>query len=384
MLEGLNAFATSFFFNYLFFYLRDQLGFSNADNFLITALHGLVYVPASWLAGRFAQRSGYFLSLRLGFAVMTVILVVGAWTAGSVAMQFVVVGLWTAGMAFTWPTLEALVSEKASPSRLPKLIGLYNVIWAGTAALAYFTGGAIVETFGWQTIYWLPALCHLLMIGGATWVAKAYRRAEAMPVAQEAAVIPPPLNPRPIAKARTFLRLAWLANPLAYVAINSLLPVIPKVADTLGLTPMFAGFVCSVWLFARLQAFAILWMWPGWHYKFGWLYGAYLATILSFLAILLIPLLWVVVAAQIIFGLSVGLVYYSSLFYSMDAGEAKGEHGGLHEAAIGAGIFIGPAVGYASLQFFPHFANAGVLAVGILLCSGALILPALRGRRRRK
>src|SRR5438270_869536 len=29
------------------------------------------------------------------------------------------------------------------------------------------------------------------------------------------------LNPRPIAKAKTFLRLAWLANPFAYIAINT-------------------------------------------------------------------------------------------------------------------------------------------------------------------
>ncbi len=42
------------------------------------------------------------------------------------------------------------------------------------------------------------------------------------------------------------------------------------------------------------------------------------------------------VVAQIAFGISVGLIYYSSLFYSMDVGETKGEHGGLHEAMIGA------------------------------------------------
>ena len=58
-------------------------------------------------------------------------------------------------------------------------------------------------------------------------------------------------------------------------------------------------------------------------------------------AILLARQLWLVVAAQVFFGLATGLIYYSSLFYSMDVGEASSEHGGLHEAFIGAGIFLG-------------------------------------------
>jgi len=61
--------------------------------------------------------------------------------------------------------------------------------------------------------------------------------------------------------------------------------------------------------------------------------------------------------AQILFGFSVGLIYYSSLYYSMDVGEASGAHGGFHEAALGVGIFAGPAVGATTLFLFPHYAR---------------------------
>jgi len=54
----------------------------------------------------------------------------------------------------------------------------------------------------------------------------------------------------------------------------------------------------------------------------------------------------------------------------MDAGEAKGEHGGIHEAAIGVGSCVGPAVGAASLQFLPQYANGGAIAVSVLLLCG--------------
>ena len=54
----------------------------------------------------------------------------------------------------------------------------------------------------------------------------------------------------------------------------------------------------------------------------------------------------------------------------MDASDTKSEHGGIHEAAIGAGNFIGPAVGAASLQFLPQYANSGAIAVSVLLLCG--------------
>jgi hypothetical protein len=91
--------------------------------------------------------------------------------------------------------------------------------------------------------------------------------------------------------------------------------------------------------------------------------------------------LWLLVGAQAVFGLCLALIYYSSLYYSMDVGETKGEHGGFHEAAIGAGIFGGPAVGAASLYFFPAYAAMNAWAVSGLLLGGLGWLLALRARR---
>jgi hypothetical protein len=95
------------------------------------------------------------------------------------------------------------------------------------------------------------------------------------------------------------------------------------------------------------------------------------------------------IAAQVGFGLTVGLIYYSSLFYSMNASEEKGTHSGLHGAMIGAGLFLGPACGATSLLLFPAAGGASTLAVsGVLLAgfSGILWLGRFRiktSRRRR-
>jgi len=57
----------------------------------------------------------------------------------------------------------------------------------------------------------------------------------------------------------------------------------------------------------------------------------------------------------------------------MDAGESKGKGGGIHEAAIGLGTFLGPAAGVAALHYFPGQMHAltiticGLLVIGLLL-----------------
>jgi len=176
--------------------------------------------------------------------------------------------------------------------------------------------------------------------------------------------------------------MAWLANPFAYVALNTLIAAMPGVAHRLALSTMLAGFCGSVWCFARVGAFFGLWFWDGWHYRFRWLLLAYLVLVGTFTAILLAPSIAVLVLAQLLFGLALGLIYYSSLFYSMDISDTKGEHGGIHEAAIGLGNCAGPAVGAAALQVLPQYGNSGPLAVSLLLLGGlgALLTIWRRGR----
>jgi hypothetical protein len=64
----------------------------------------------------------------------------------------------------------------------------------------------------------------------------------------------------------------------------------------------------------------------------------------------------------------------------MDVGEASSEHGGLHEAFIGAGIFLGPATGATALTLVPQSANAATWAVTGLLTVGLGALVWLRSQ----
>ncbi len=379
-LEGLNSFATTYFFFYFFFFMAKVHGFGDRENLAAAALNGLIYAVGVWQGGRLGARLGSFKALAWGFSIMAAALGIGTMVASAGAHIGVMV-VCTCGMCLTWPNLEALASEKETPAGLQRMVGIYNVVWAGMGCLAFFAGGVMLEAWGLRSIFWVPTSLLLLQLILLAWLVRESRR----PAASVAPCLArpmerPALNPRPIARAKAFLRMAWLANPFAYVAVNTVVAVVPSVARDLGLTPAGAGFFCSVWLFARLATFVWLWLWQGWHYRFRWLLSAYLLLILGFATILLGPRLGWIVVGQVVFGVGIGLIYYSSLYYSMDVGEAKSEHGGFHEAAIGAGLFGGPAVGAAALHLFPGQAGAGVAAVGILLVLGLMGVLVVRGR----
>jgi MFS family permease len=371
VIEGLNSFALVLYNSYLFFYLRARFGFHDRDNLLVAALLGLIYLFVAWQAGRFAQRRGYFSALKIGLMVMMLALLVGS-QLGTAWGQIATAAAVTIGQCFTWPALEALVSESESPARLPHAIGMYNVTWAITAAAAFFIGGTLVQ-ISFKNLFFVPLAVQAVELALVFWLqkhaAELARIGRSRASQPQAAAPPDPHRPSPV-KTQAFLRMAWLANPFAYIAINTLIAVVPGLAAKFQLTPMSAGFVCSLWCFARLGAFAALWWWTDWHYRFRWLLGAYVLLIATFAAILTAPHLAVLIVAQLFFGGAIGLIYYSSLFYSMDAGDTKGEHGGIHEAVIGLGNCVGPATGATALWVAPGSASIGAWAVSGLLLLG--------------
>jgi len=381
-LAGLNTLATSYYFNYLFFFLRDRFGFGNRENLWVTALHGFIYLFAAVQCGRFAERRGYLLSLKIGFLSLLAVMVAAAWLDGVVG-QLLIVSTYSIVLLFTWPALEALASERESQAGVQQMVGIYNCTWAGAAALAYFTGGKLYDAFGKGAIFWLPAALFGAQFILALWLEKHHASvlAATPEPPKEVHHTPQAAAFRQAISPKAFLRMAWLANPFSYIAINTLIAVMPGIAQKLALSPTRVGLFCSVWFFGRFAAFALLWQWQGWHYRFRWLVGAFVLLIGSFAAILFAQKLWVVVVAQLAFGLATGLIYYSSLFYSMDVGEGSSEHGGWHEAFIGAGICLGPAVGALALHLTPNNPNSGAWAICGLLVLGLLALFWLRTRK---
>src|SRR5882724_11786274 len=171
-LAGLNSVATTYYFYYVYFFTQARFGFGRMENLVLAASLGFIYTFASIFCGRFAQRRGYFLSLRLGFFIMAVVLALGS-RIHSISGHVAAMMVCTVGMCFTWPTLEAMVSEGAPPTRLQRVVGIYNIVWATGGAFAYFTGGAMLEKLGLRSMFVVPSAMQLAQLSLAFWLEKA-------------------------------------------------------------------------------------------------------------------------------------------------------------------------------------------------------------------
>lgn len=362
LIEFLNCYASIYYSNFLFFYLRHTFGFGEAANLLTAAIGGFVYIIGAWQGGKLAQRHGYIRVLSLGICIVILSLALGM-AFSTAAAQILIFCLWTVGICFVWPALEAVVCDGSGKS-LSKVVGIYNITWAAGAAAGFFTGGILIEQLGILSLFWLPLAMMAVELALLPFAANLLTKEHARRQEEPSNMVDSP------ADNKRFLWMAWLANPFSYVAINTVIPLIPSIAEKLNLSTGMAGIVCSVWMFARLAAFTALWRWTGWHYRFRWLAGSYLLLIVCFFGIFVSSSLPWLLAAQVGFGLSIGLIYYSSLFYSMNVTENHGSNAGLHEAMIGVGLLIGPACGAATLYFIPAAIGSGAWSVGGLLCTG--------------
>ncbi len=389
-LEMLHGIATAYYTYWIFFFMEKKFGFDKAENLLLAAGYGFTYLFSASRSGSLAHRFGYFTMLRYGFAGMCISSVIGAlapvflgYGHAALYIELIVFVTWTFGASFVWPNLQALLSRE-SPGELPRTVGIYNIIWAGGSALSYFTGGLFFDQSALGTVFWLPAAFNVFQLLLLVPLHKlAVIAGTDHPVPQTDVPRPAAPNPRDTVKARAFLRLALVANPFSYVAIYGFVPVVPQLAAHFKLTPTYAGFVCSVWMWVRMGAFFWFSLWPGWHYRFRWLLAAFLALIASFVIILVGPSLWLLIFAQLVFGLAIGLVYSSSLYYSMDVGASRSKRGGgTHEAVIGFGIGAGSAVGFGALRLFPAHANSATWAIGGVLLLGLMAFLFIRFRWR--
>src|SRR2546425_7269225 len=171
LLEGLNTCGATYYSYYIFFYLQKHFGFGNVGNLTFAALNGFTYIFSAWYGGKFAQKRGYHTALVFGFSTSIVMLLFGSRTT-SVTGQVIVMVMWTIGICFTWPSLEALVAERRDARELPRMIGIYNLVWSAAGAVTYFCGGAVFERLGEKSLFLLPASIHAFQLVVLAWLWK--------------------------------------------------------------------------------------------------------------------------------------------------------------------------------------------------------------------
>lgn len=365
LVEAINAFACTIFGSCLFFWTRARYGFTDAENLLLATVQGVLYALAPAAGGRLGDRFGYDRLLLVGTlgmlasALLAVLLHV-RW------MPYVALALFTGSMSLTWPVLEASVVVLPGRLATPDRLGIYNVVWAGTAALAFFAAGALFRLHP-DAIVWGTVAAHLAMLG---WILP--RRATVQAPAAARASHRGDHVPRE--EKTRFLRLAWAGNCMGYVMQAGLMATAPAIGERLDLPPSATIWLICTFFAARGVAFVALWRRTAWHYRMRWMAGAFVVGPASLALVFFAPFASIVFVGLLGFGAAIGMAYYASIYYSLDYGDAKASHGGLHESIIGLGGLLGPLTGVAGAALLGSTAGAqgAIVALAALIAASSL------------
>ncbi|MCX7847086.1 MAG: MFS transporter [bacterium] len=358
-LEGAHSLACTLFTTCVMFWTERRYGYSSAWNLWLNAVQGLAYVVSSWVGGMLADRLGYDRQLRVAIVAAGVLLLCG-WLPAWRGTPFVVTTLYALTMGATWPALEAVILHAPGRLTMPQRMGIYNVMWAVVGAVGVF-GSAPLFALRPSVVFWLPGVLHA---GEALymWVRRG-RGGEG--VGLTAMELPHRGNHVAFLLKRRLLYTAWVANAVGYMLCAAFVAVAPFVGQRLGLSVRDAIWLVSVYLIARGVGFVLFWRWEGWHYHVVWNVAAAIVGPASMAVVLLISHAGAAVVALAMFGLAHSMSYAGSLYYSVDRGEEKGAHSGLHEAILGLGIFAGPLAGAAGAALWraPFAAEVTVLTM---------------------
>ena len=382
--EGLNSAAGTLLTVGVLFYMNHRFGWTARENFAVAACQGIFYVLGALSARRLADRWKRIAALQTLYAVMPLLAFAAGFcaTAGWAVPTALIVAVQTGMMGASWPLLESLVSAAGDPSRLSRRLGWYNIVWSVMGAIALALSGAIIQYLPPWAFFGIVAFVQLsagVMITLRRFLRAGLAAKKIAAHATDEVKSEPAAGEPTAAKFSLALWLSRISLPSTYVIIFSLAPALPTLSVIERLSPTLATMQCSIWFIARAAAFIILANTTFWQLRPVLTLVAGVTMLTGFLGTIISgsltgpgigvgpgTALFLMATAQILLGLSLGMIYASSLYFGMAISKGSTRHGGYHEALIGLGQVLGPIVGVTAQLIYPNAlwpVAAGISAV---------------------
>ena len=377
------SFSAALAGNTVWYYARYHLGTPLVRMLWMCAMGGFVYIFSSIIGGRLADRFGQrrvFLTAGL-LTVPTFLIGYAAVVHQSVALLFVEVVMTNLIVTPMWPSVESVLTRSPGKMKLTTRITCYNLVWSSTCFLGSSLTGAISALVSWKGVFILCAVGQIVALLIILLVAIPQSMIGTQHVEDDPAEQARSNAIRASGKSRTLLWMAWLSNALSFVSANTLGPFMPVLTQNAGIvSPAIATAVGSVASLTRLIGFLFASFWTGWHYKVSWMLIFFCTMVIGTAGVLLSPNATMLVCTQIFLGLTWAMLYSGSLYYSMHLSHGSGQNAGIHEAVIGAGTVIGPAM--AALVGGPNALRPKIaVLLAILVFGGAALFGMARRAR---
>lgn len=306
---------------------------------LLPVARGLPYtLTVVWAGGR--SKPGRRMRSACFTVAAGVLATVAFIAAPSLPWIFVLLGVLGLAFAFYWPALQATLADLGRAGAAGNL-GWFNMAWCSGKALGFAMGGVLLAAFGFPALFSMAAVAMVAVIGlialPVRLFPEATRRADESGRATAAALRP--------GNARAFRLAAWTANAVAYGVATLLNIHYPHWLREIGHGETLLGAYLGLIFAAQALTFFLLTRFPGWRYRRAplLLLQAPMVLVLLVLPLLRSPAAILATAPGV--GLALGMAYFASLYYSVEAPAGRGRNAGLHEAILGIGSMLVPVLG---------------------------------------
>src|SRR5262245_26087149 len=258
---------------------KERLGADYWQLGKLGALSALCYSLTCLLTGGLSDRVG-----SLPLMLTSLVLLSAGFLATCLAQTFndlLLAGAFMgAALALFWPAIQRKLSLLSPGRKLWGALGAFNIYWAIGVGAATLATPATYAALGLA-----PTMLIALAVTLAAVPFLAVRMPEPPPAAGDALPEGESVTP---ARARLFLRLAWVSNFTAFFAMVGIMRIFPRVSSDLGVELGRMGWVLAPLDVGKVIAFAILAYAPFWHYSFRWLFLAQAAAAVALVAAALV------------------------------------------------------------------------------------------------
>jgi len=291
--------------------------------------------------------------------------------------------------AMFWPSFEVWTAESKTSKSLTKRVSFFNISWCIGASAGPLLGGILFQVYFRLPVYFVVFLSLLMsllilreLVGNKG--KNSLNNSRESLLRESLLKEDSPLEEKPSLSSRKalslYLYIAWIANFASYFCIGTIRYLFPKLSTHLGIQPSILGILLCAMAFFQVLAFYILGKTTRWHYKWILLIFSQFLGILGLTLIFLGNSVAIFLLAFMLIGIEGGMVYFSSIFYSLNNLKSRGQKSGIHEAILGSGILSGSLVGGIFAQIYtlrtPYL--LGIFIMGAAIIGETLLI---RGKR---